>query len=150
MPFHYVDNSELYYGYSKNVLLIMDYVYSEIKPKDMTDAEFYTLCVLHRKGPMALSDIAESIDLSLGSMTRTSSSLESKGLAVRQSSGTGRKRTILHLTDQGSDVASAMYAKYRKVVEFCTIDLSEEEHAELCRINKTISRTVLEADSKLD
>ena len=139
-----MEDSELYYGYSKNVILIMDYVYSEIKPKDMTNAEFFVLCTLYRNGPLSLSKISGAGGLSLSIMTKVSSSLEKKGLVRRQVLESNRRVSMLELTPNGMDIISDLYVKYVKVVKFCACDLTDDELDSLKEINQSIRKSVLD------
>lgn len=141
-----MEDSELYYGYSKNVILIMDYVYSEIKPRWMTDTEFFVLCTLYRNGPSSLSKISDAGGLSPSIMTKVSVSLEAEGLINRQVMESNRRTSMLELTPHGVDIISDLYEKYRKVVRFCACDLTEEELDSLKEINQSIRKTVLDLD----
>lgn len=144
-----MDDSELYYGYSKNSLLIMDHILSTVKPKDMTDSEFLAICAIRRRGRMALTEIADAMDSSLSNMTRTSVSLESRGLVSRIVSSSDRRRVELELTEEGSRVADDLSSRMSMVFEFCMMDLSDEERIALRRMNGIIGRTASEADSRL-
>lgn len=139
-----MEDSELYYGYSKNVILIMDYVHSEIKPKDMTDTEFFVLCTLYRNGPSSLSKISGAGGLSPSIMTKVSSSLEKKGLVRRQVPESNRRMSMLELTSNGVDTISDLYEKYMKVVKFCACDLTDDELESLKEINQLIRKSVLD------
>ena len=139
-----VEDSELYYGYSKNVILIMDYVYSEIKPRWMTDAEFYVLCALYRNGTSSLSKISDAGGLSPSIMTKVSVSLEGKGLVRRHVPEFNRRMSVLELTPHGMDIISDLYEKYRKVVRFSASDLTDEELDSLKEINQSIRKSVLD------
>ena len=71
---------------------------------DMSSNQIAALFTLTRSGPMTIGDLAAEEKVQPPSMTRTVTSLVSKGLVQRDAHLTDRRATMISLTDAGRTV----------------------------------------------
>lgn len=140
-----MDEVDLYYQYSKNSLLAMDYMHDHVRPKDLAGGEFHALYVLGRHGPVPMTVIARAMDTRFSGMTRIADSLVSRGLAVREQSRDDRRIQILALTRVGTSMFQSILDMQHRIHAYCTMDLSDDEVSVLEGFNKGIE-TVLARD----
>lgn len=140
-----MDEVDLYYQYSKNSLLAMDYMHDHVRPKGLAGSEFHALCILGRYGPAPMTVIARAMDIRFSGMTRIADSLGSKGLAVREQSGDDRRIQTLALTCAGTSMFQSILEVQDRIHAYCTMDLSDDEVSVLERFNEGIE-TVLARD----
>lgn len=74
---------------------------------DMSANQIAALFTLTRSGPMTIGDLAAEEKVQPPSMTRTVTSLVSKGLVQRDAHATDGRATVISLTDAGRDVIDA-------------------------------------------
>lgn len=110
---------------------------------NLTVSQFGTLEVLHHLGPLCLGDIAQKILKSSGNVTTVIDNLQRRGLVRRERDTEDRRQIIVHLTDEGSELISAIFPEHVEVITTEMSVLSKEEQellGELCKILGTKSR----------
>jgi DNA-binding MarR family transcriptional regulator len=88
------------------VPLIMRALVSEMRRHDATDLsvpQFATLAFLSRNEGACLSDAADHFGLRLPSMSKMIDGLVARGLVLRHTNPTDRRRVTLALSDRGGD-----------------------------------------------
>lgn len=145
-----MDDSELYYGYSKNTLLILDYILKYVKPDNMSDPEFLIVLELGHVGISTISDLSDSLDLSKSQTSRTVDVLVSKGVLQKLVLDDDRRKQHVTLTSEGAETSMMLERKIGLVLEYCFHDLTSKERIAFEKINGTIRRSIENIDDILE
>lgn len=76
---------------------------------DVTPAQCHALLALEESGPVPNGELAALLQVDASTLSRTIDQLEKKDLVVRQPHPTDRRATLLVLSDQGGEVATAIH-----------------------------------------
>ncbi|HEU4930966.1 MAG TPA: MarR family transcriptional regulator, partial [Pyrinomonadaceae bacterium] len=115
------------------------YAESSIAELKMCGSDFAVLEALLHKGPLPINEIGKKVLLTSGSITVAVDRLESKGLVERRASGTDRRARIVHLTKDGKDLITRIYAAHATDMEkLAAASLSRAERDTLIRLLKKI------------
>lgn len=104
------------------------------KPNDVTHRQLLVLTLLRDRGPMAQQDIREVFGLDSSNLVGLLNELEERGLTVRRRDPSDRRRHIVELTDDGSDVLDATYTRLAAVEDELLHSLTSEERQLLLRL----------------
>lgn len=106
---------------------------------EMCGSDFAVLEALLHKGPLPINEIGKKVLLTSGSITVAVDRLESKGLVERRASGTDRRARIVHLTKQGKDMITRIYADHAADMEqLAAASLTRTERETLIGLLKKI------------
>lgn len=113
----------------------------KLAAKDVTVAEWVLMRVLHGKEPMPPSQIADTMGMTRGAITKLADRLIAKSLIARDANpGDGRSHT-LRLTAQGTHLVPELAALADRNEAECFAHLSDKDRSTLLRILKeTVSR----------
>jgi len=115
------------------------YAENSIAELEMCGSDFAVLEALLHKGPLPINEIGRKVLLTSGSITVAVDRLESKKLVERRSSGTDRRARIVHLTKDGKELITRVYADHASDMErLAAASLSRAERETLIRLLKKI------------
>ena len=115
------------------------YAENSITELEMCGSDFAVLEALLHKGPLPINEIGKKVLLTSGSITVAVDRLESKGLVERRASGTDRRARIVHLTKDGRQLITRVYANHASDMErLAAASLNRAERETLIRLLKKI------------
>ena len=115
------------------------YAENSIAELEMCGSDFAVLEALLHKGPLPINEIGKKVLLTSGSITVAVDRLESKGLVERRASGTDRRARIVHLTKDGRELITRVYADHASDMErLAAASLNRAERETLIRLLKKI------------
>lgn len=115
------------------------YGINSIAELEMCGSDFAVLEALLHKGPLPINEIGKKVLLTSGSITVAVDRLESKKLVERRASGTDRRARIVHLTKDGKEMITRIYAAHATDMErLAAASLSRAERETLIRLLKKI------------
>lgn len=115
------------------------YAENSIAELEMCGSDFGVLEALLHKGPLPINEIGKKVLLTSGSITVAVDRLESKKLVERRASGTDRRARIVHLTKDGKELITRIYAAHATDMErLAAASLSRAERETLIRLLKKI------------
>ena len=115
------------------------YAENSITELEMCGSDFGVLEALLHKGPLPINEIGKKVLLTSGSITVAVDRLESKGLVERRASGTDRRARIVHLTKDGRQLITRVYADHASDMErLAAASLNRAERETLIRLLKKI------------
>jgi len=92
------------------------------------------LFVLHRTGPLRVSQLAEELGLDRTTVTRHLDDLESRGLVTRQPDERDRRAMVASLTPAAQDFLDDMRVRNRTLIRRICADWTREERAVFGRL----------------
>jgi MarR family 2-MHQ and catechol resistance regulon transcriptional repressor len=115
------------------------YAENSITELEMCGSDFAVLEALLHKGPLPINEIGKKVLLTSGSITVAVDRLESKGFVERRASGTDRRARIVHLTKDGRELITRVYADHASDMErLAAASLNRAERETLIRLLKKI------------
>ncbi len=115
------------------------YAENSIVELEMCGSDFAVLEALLHKGPLPINEIGKKVLLTSGSITVAVDRLESKGLVERRASGNDRRARIVHLTKDGRELITRVYADHASDMErLAAASLNRTERETLIRLLKKI------------
>ncbi len=111
-------------------------VHKPILERELTESQFGVLEALLHLGPLHQHELASKILRSHGNVTLVIDQLEKRGLVRRERGGTDRRRVLVHLTDDGSNLVGGIFPGHAARVADEFSRLTEEEQrslGQLCR-----------------
>lgn len=105
-----------------------------LAPWDVTPSQSRALAVLRHHGTMRPGELAEHLHVVARSVTEVVDDLEGRGLVERLPDPHDRRATLVHLTDEGTDVATAIVAARDAEAQAFFASLPEADRAHLSRI----------------
>lgn len=112
-----------------------------IEAVDMCLSDFQILEALLHKGPQAVSELGRRIDLTSGSMTTAIDRLEGRHLVARADHATDRRTWVIHLTPEGEQLITKVFAAHEKAMERAMRGLSKAERTALTALLKRLGTT---------
>jgi MarR family 2-MHQ and catechol resistance regulon transcriptional repressor len=123
----------------KAVRAVETYAENSIAELEMCGSDFAVLEALLHKGPLPINEIGKKVLLTSGSITVAVDRLESKGFVERRASGTDRRARIVHLTKDGRELITRVYADHASDMErLAAASLNRAERETLIRLLKKI------------
>ena len=115
------------------------YAEKSVSQLEMCGSDFAVLEALLHKGPLPINEIGKKVLLTSGSITVAVDRLETKGLVERRASGTDRRARIVHLTKDGRELITRVYADHASDMErLAAASLNRAERETLIRLLKKI------------
>ncbi len=107
-----------------------------VRRAEITPEQYWLLRLLHRRGPMSISELAEVLGVTGSSITTACKRLEKAGLVKRERQGEGcDERVVLAvLTAQGIEQIEAWQQERREVLSHMLSPLNQQEQDELQRL----------------
>ena len=97
----------------------------------VTEQQWRVLRVLNEEGPQEPTHIADRACLLLPSLTRILQKLEDKGLISRTRDEQDRRRQIITVTSEGSQIIAANMDTSRRILTDLRAKLGDEKHETL-------------------
>ncbi len=117
-----------------------------LREQGLTFASFSTLYIVWIWGPIEMSAIAKSQNVSRPTITSTVGLLEKRGLCQRVSGGNGDGRSVLvNLMPQGKELIEDVYPIFNKSEKSFVSGLTEEE----CLALTSLLRKLVKSNSAL-
>ena len=101
---------------------------------DVTPSQARALAVLRRAGPQRLGELAEHLRIVPRSATEVVDALAERGLVERKPDPVDRRATLVALTSEGEEVATAIRAARKSGAGSLFAKLPEPDRAELARL----------------
>lgn len=95
--------------------------------EDMPKSELISLLVLHKRGPIIMSELAQELAVPLSTSTGVADRLVKKGLVERDRSPEDRRIVQIRLTDEGARLAAQIQDRVSAFMDKVTSVLTEEE-----------------------
>src|SRR5689334_8676968 len=107
-----------------------------VRRAEITPEQYWLLRLLHRRGPMSISELAEVLGVTGSSITTACKRLEKAGLVRRERQGEGcDERVVLAvLTAQGVEQIEAWQQERREMLSHMLSPLTQQEQDELQRL----------------
>jgi DNA-binding MarR family transcriptional regulator len=107
-----------------------------VRRAEITPEQYWLLRLLHRRGPMSISELAEVLGVTGSSITTACKRLEKAGLVKRERQGDGcDERVVLAvLTAQGAEQIEAWQQERREMLSHMLSPLTQQEQDELQRL----------------
>jgi DNA-binding MarR family transcriptional regulator len=109
-----------------------------LEPWNITPGQSRALSVLRHHGVMRLSELSEHLRIAPRSTTEVVDGLQERGLIERRPDPSDRRATLVTLTEQGSEVATAVRSARGAQAERFFGELSPADRAHLARILATL------------
>jgi MarR family 2-MHQ and catechol resistance regulon transcriptional repressor len=115
------------------------YAEKSVSELEMCGSDFAALEALLHKGPLPVSEIGRKVLLTSGSITVAVDRLEGKGLVERRPHRADRRARIVHLTKEGRELITRVYADHAADMErLASASLTKAERRTLIRLLKKI------------
>src|ERR1700687_1163400 len=105
---------------------------------DMCISDFAVLEVLLHKGPQSVGEIGRRVDLTSGSITTAIDRLEQRGLVARAAHASDRRARVVHLTPDGAERITQVFATHKEAMNRAINVLSKAERVTLIELLKTL------------
>lgn len=107
-----------------------------VRRAEITPEQYWLLRLLHRRGPMSISELADVLGVTGSSITTACKRLEKAGLVKRERQGEGcDERVVLAvLTAQGVEQIEAWQQERRTMLSQMLSPLTQQEQDELQRL----------------
>ena len=105
-----------------------------LAPWDVTPSQARALGVLTRHGPVRLGTLSEHLRIAPRSATEVVDALAERGLVERKPDPVDRRATLVALTSEGEEVATAIRAARKSGAGSLFAKLPEPDRAELARL----------------
>jgi DNA-binding MarR family transcriptional regulator len=107
-----------------------------VRRAEMTPEQYWLLRLLHKKGPMSISELAEKLGVTGSSITTACKRLEKAGLVKRERQGEGcdERIVLVVLTSQGVEQIEAWQRERREMLSHMLSPLTQQEQDELQRL----------------
>jgi transcriptional regulator, MarR family len=118
---------------------------SELEPLGLSYPRWSALWMLRRLGDgISQSELAQALEIELGSLMRTLKHLEAQGLITRRCSPEDKRTRTVHVTDSGSDLMSRIEARVLRVRKHLLSGIAAEDFDALERVLVTINQNAMD------
>jgi DNA-binding MarR family transcriptional regulator len=111
---------------------------------DVTPAQCHALLALEESDPLTNVELAALLQVDASTLSRTIDQLNLKGLVVRRPHPTDRRATLLELSDQGGQVATAIHvsadALYQGILGEIPVDCRQDVLQRFAQLVETFRR----------
>lgn len=114
---------ELFWNVTRN----MGQVWKKIFEEHFPGSQSHLVFMLERRGPLRMSEIAESLQLTAGAVTSASDKLIERGYVMRERDDKDRRVVYLNITDKGRDTMKELRMQGRETMRQVFSHLSEED-----------------------
>ncbi len=101
--------------------------------ESMSYARLKLIGMLHKKGPMIMSELGVMLDVSARNITKLVDGLEQEGLVRRVAHCTDRRATVIETTPEGSKIGEQVWGQHCKTMASLFDELSADDRADLLR-----------------
>ena len=107
-----------------------------VRRAEITPEQYWLLRLLHRKGPMSISELAEVLGVTGSSITTACKRLEKAGLVKRERQGDGcdERVVLVMLTPQGIEQIEAWQQERRQMLSHMLSPLTQQERDSFFRV----------------
>ncbi|MBV9082197.1 MAG: MarR family transcriptional regulator [Acidobacteriaceae bacterium] len=116
------------------------FAYGSVRATGLGLSDFGVLEALLHKGPLPVNALRQRVLLSSGSITAAVDRLEQKGLVRRAATPEDRRSRIVHLTGEGSELISQLFAAHAGDMEQAFSCLSAPERAVFADLLRKLGR----------
>lgn len=109
----------------------------------LTPTQFGVLETLYHLGPLCQGELSEKLLKSSGNVTLVLDNLEKQGWIERVRQKDDRRKIMIHLTQQGSDLIIPLFPKVAGVIEQIFSALSPEEQKKLGELTKKLGKSIV-------
>lgn len=122
-----------------NILTIEERSLKKRGIKDLTMTEIHAIEAIGPDGNKTMSEVAESLDITMGTLTTTMSKLEKKGYAQRTKDPKDRRVVVASLTRKGELVEKIHRNFHEEMIDHAMADLKIDEDKALVRALQNIN-----------
>ena len=123
-----------------NRILILEEKWLREQNLQITMSEAHMLVAVGQRENKAMSEVAEAVSLTNGSVTTMIKKLESKGYVMRTRDGADKRILRVRLTDKGKEVTIIHENFHKKLTEAILNSISQEEKIVLTSTIEKIHR----------
>lgn len=107
-----------------------------VRRAEITPEQYWLLRLLHRRGPMSISELADVLGVTGSSITTACKRLEKAGLVKRERQGDGcdERVVLVVLTAQGVEQIDVWQRERRTMLSHMLSPLTQQEQNELQRL----------------
>src|SRR3712207_3849310 len=131
----------------KNILTIEERSLRQRGIKDLSMSEIHALEAIGTGDGRMMSEVADTLDITMGTLTTTISKLESKGYAKREKDPNDRRVVIASLTRKGILVDKIHRHFHEEMIDHLMIDLKLDENQALINALMNINDFFLDRKS---
>ena len=113
---------------------------SERLEGEVSDAALLVLLVLDKQQQMSLTDLAQSVKVTLGSVSQTVRRLEQLGFLTKARGTEDRRKVLFSLTDRGRAAVAASRSHRRDWLNGRIAELTAAERADIARVAPLLLR----------
>ncbi|WP_091993892.1 MarR family winged helix-turn-helix transcriptional regulator [Peptostreptococcus sp. D1] len=122
-----------------NILTIEERSLKKRGIKDLTMTEIHAIEAIGLDGNKTMSEVAEALDITMGTLTTTMSKLEKKGYAQRTKDPKDRRVVVASLTRKGELVEKIHKNFHEEMIDHAMADLKIDEDKALVRALQNIN-----------
>lgn len=127
----------------KNVLKIEEKSLKDRGVRDLTITEVHAISAVGTGSGKSMSEVAEALNITMGTLTTTMTKLERKGYVQRMKASGDRRVVIAKLTKTGRWVEKVYRNFHDEMIEHLIIDLKLDENQNLIQALKNINEFFL-------
>ena len=127
----------------KNILTIEERSLRNRGIRDLSMTEIHTIEAIGIDGPKTMSEIAESLDITMGTLTISITRLENKEYVYRSRDSNDRRVVLVSLTKKGELVDKIHKNFHDEMINHAMIDLKLDEDQALINALKNINEFFL-------
>ncbi|MCF6093591.1 MarR family transcriptional regulator [Microaerobacter geothermalis] len=109
---------------------------------EISSGEFFVLNQLVQDGPLKVSDLAQTFDVSLSHITALSDKLVSKGLVERKRSEEDRRIVLLSVTEKGQEAMAHFYELKKEYLKKVFETVEEGELETVLRVFEKVQHSI--------
>jgi len=112
--------------------------HAEVRGHGLSDTEWRVLAALSEHDGVAMTALAEAVLFKQPTLTKAINRMERSQLVLRQTPAEDRRRTLVHLTERGRDVATPLLSRARQHDSAISRALGETQSRELAASLKAL------------
>lgn|SRR3712207_611215 len=130
-------DQSLYHGINKAINAIQRDAEKIFSKYDLTKGQFSIMEVLHKNGESSIGHVQETILMTGGNIPVIVNNLIKKGLLVRKQDESDRRRYLLSLTDEGTQLVSKVIPEHDALIKnFFSVLTKDEKRDSLATLEK--------------
>ncbi len=119
---------------------------SSLAQYDIGFPEQLVIMLLNANGPSNQAAIAEQLEIDKGSIAKTVSKLETKGLVIRSENPKNRREKQVQLTAAADEIVEAMHATHLKLDKLLFAGLGKKDVEATCNALSKIANNLIKAE----
>ena len=130
-------DQSLYHGINKAINAIQRDAEKIFSKYDLTKGQFSIMEVLHKNGESSIGHVQETILMTGGNIPVIVNNLIKKGLLIRKQDESDRRRYLLSLTDEGTQLVSKVIPEHDALIKnFFSVLTKDEKRDSLATLEK--------------